>query len=51
MLIFVPYFFPLLWWLGVHGSIYTGSYNVSNVSCMNSPPLKCDLYNSFKNCL
>jgi hypothetical protein len=32
-------FFPLLlWWVGVHYGIYTGSCNVSNVSYMNSPP-------------
>jgi hypothetical protein len=33
------YFFPLLLcWVGVHCGIYKGSYNVSNISYLNSPP-------------
>jgi hypothetical protein len=32
-------FFPLLLcWVGIHCSIYKGSYNVSNTSYLNSPP-------------
>jgi hypothetical protein len=35
----LSFFFPsLLWWVGVHFGIYTGSYNVWNTSFMNSPP-------------
>jgi hypothetical protein len=50
----VLYFPLLLWWVGVHCGIYTGSYNVSNISYMNSPPqpfffipLSPDSWNSF----
>jgi hypothetical protein len=36
---FIFFLFPsLLWCMGVHCGIYTGSYNVSNISNMNSPP-------------
>jgi hypothetical protein len=34
---FFLFFALLLWWVGVHCGIYTGSYNVPNVSYMNSP--------------
>jgi hypothetical protein len=33
-----PFFSLLLCWLGVHCGIYKGSYNVSTVSYLNSPP-------------
>jgi hypothetical protein len=32
------FFLLLLYWVEVRCGIYTGSYNVSNVSYMNSPP-------------
>jgi hypothetical protein len=31
-------FFLLLCWVGVHCSIYKSSYNISNVSYLNTPP-------------
>jgi hypothetical protein len=35
----VTFFFTLLlWWVGAHCGICTGSYNASNISYMNSPP-------------
>jgi hypothetical protein len=33
------FYFVLLWWVGVHCDIYKDSYNVSNISCLNSHPL------------
>jgi hypothetical protein len=36
---FFFFFFPLLWcWVGVHCGIYKGSWNVSDISYLNSPP-------------
>jgi hypothetical protein len=32
------FIYLLLCWVGIHCSIYSGSYNVSNISYLNSPP-------------
>jgi hypothetical protein len=35
----IQFFFPLLLcWVGAHCDIYKGSYNISNISHLNSPP-------------
>jgi hypothetical protein len=35
----ISFFSPLLlWWMGVHCGTYIGYYNISNISCMTSPP-------------
>jgi hypothetical protein len=36
---FFKVFFPLLCWVSVHCGIYKGSYNVSNISHLNSNPV------------
>jgi hypothetical protein len=33
--------FLLLCWVGIHGGIYKGSYNISNISYLNSPLHHC----------
>jgi hypothetical protein len=39
MLIFIYFiYFLLLCWVGLHCRIYKSSYNISNISCLNSPP-------------
>jgi hypothetical protein len=38
VMIYITFMFLLLCWVGVHFSIYKGSYNVSNISYLNSSP-------------
>jgi hypothetical protein len=45
-LFFFFYFVLLLCWVGVHCSIYKGSYNVSNISYLNSPPPLCSHFSN-----
>jgi hypothetical protein len=48
---FFPFFFfGLLCWVGVHSDIYKTSYNVSNISYLNSPSSALFHYNTFSRC-
>jgi hypothetical protein len=43
-LLFLFYLVLLFYWVGIHCDIYKSSYNISNISHLNSPPSTIILY-------
>jgi hypothetical protein len=46
-LLFLFYLVLLFYWVGIHCDIYKSSYNISNISHLNSPPSTIILYCPF----